>query len=103
MKIRQGFVSNSSSSSFICGSDVTVEEATKVMEKLSQLGDLQCKYEVFTADKDYGKGWDDYYPEMRTARREKRVIVQSVADNSIAGELLDLVETLLDAKRYHLG
>jgi hypothetical protein len=110
MKIRKGFISNSSTSSFICGKDITIEQATKIMKKVveaSSILDLEFfekDYTIFKADDIYGSGWDEWYgSEIKMAVSEKRIIVEGVSDNVIPYELFDSMEYFLNAKRLHFG
>ena len=120
MKIRSGFVSNSSTSSFICGPGVTVEKAAKAMKKIEELSiDLgkitghnevlsQRDYTIFIAKEDYlNRSYlEDRTPEgdyIREARGEERVVVQETKDNAIPYGLNELIEEYLDAYRIYLG
>ena len=111
MKYRHGFVSNSSSSSFICGTGVTVEEAEEIMKEIAdiarRLGSSswrhRCEYTVFTAGKYYADGWEGHYPEMEDAAARGLTIVESACDNAIGVDLWDSIEEKLGATRYHLG
>lgn len=118
MKIRQGFVSNSSSSSFICNSYVSnrnvVFDKQQVIDKLHiiykaarELEILEVPYEdvfrdpykatknhITALNKDWGTNieWNN-----------KMFIIDSVYDNSIPSEFFDLIESLFMAERVHLG
>lgn len=111
MKLRTGFVSNSSSSSFICETDMSVDQ---VREKLVVLlnahnelfGTSLSFYEVFddpfVADDSYcNSEWADYHRPMREAKG--KVIIESVGDNSIPYEMWRYIEELFAADRCHLG
>lgn len=106
MKIRNGFVSNSSTSSFICDTNDTLEEVRRKMEAIAQLAaelDIKCGYIVFKADKDYAKGWEEYYPEIVDARNCQHIVIEGTTDNSIDYALHNFIEKIFNAERIHLG
>jgi len=111
-KIRNGFVSNSSSSSFICDKSISLEDARDVMnilvdmyEKLYKNTDFPFTNEDFYIkigdeeyEKDLIKNW-----EFDVKEKVKDHVVIAGFDNSIPSELFDLIENRCSAKRYHLG
>lgn len=107
MKTRYGFVSNSSSSSFICFGDKSKHEIEGIMSKIvksAKLLDIPFSnddYEVAIADKEYV----DYIEHWRnnTNLSVGDVIIKSTDDNSIPSELFDLIENLTKSDRIHLG
>jgi len=110
MKIREGFVSNSSTSSFICGPDVTVKQAIEVMNKIVEVANTfdikfsSDEYNVFQADKGFGHGWDEYYgKQIKQAIEEKRTVVEDMMSNDIPYTFHDLIERALKATRLHFG
>jgi len=128
MKIRTGFVSNSSSSSFICRKKMTIEEATEktkiLLDAYNKLFDKNLKYEEvffppYKGSKKYDeelKRWHYIGPtdknnkwsileENRTQVETTvgRIIIDSESDNSIPYELFELIEEAFDAIRLHLG
>lgn len=116
MKIRTGFVSNSSSSSFIIDSlKFTIEEVKEKMEVMRELFNLTGKeegscvfleedYAVFIASEEYEKEmikeWGEYYNYKDCA---SKIILNSTKDNSIPYELFDFIENAFDCSRYRLG
>lgn len=112
MKVRNGFVSNSSSSSFICGdNDLSVE---KVKEKLKILLDFyntfydrQEKFknvfgyiglsESYHDDDDYDTSW--YISEIG----KDKFVICSNGDNSIPYDIWEFIEQGFDAHRVHHG
>jgi len=115
MKIRKGFVSNSSSSSFICQVDISPERALEILEKI-----LSCYNDVFgidrgfhdvfevpfIAEEGYLKDWimDDHeYENEKIRSAPGKVVIESAGDNSIPYCLFELLEDRFDAIRIHLG
>lgn len=110
MKIRSNFVSNSSTSSFICPPEVSVEDATKIMAKIHKVAEMfdlklhEDDYTVFTADDTYGMGWDEWYKdEIKRAVEEGRTVVEEIMSNTFPFALVDLIEVALGARRLHFG
>jgi hypothetical protein len=119
MKIRNGFVSNSSSSSFICDTKLTNEEIKIELKKLFSFcreffkEDLYIQEslslpfdeivgEIGKVKKNYLKDWQDYHGDIIKANIGKAYI-ESASDNSIPSVLCDLIERKFDAVRLHLG
>lgn len=119
MKIRQGFVSNSSSSSFVCNwydSDYKVIPFNniEVINKLdiiyTLIKDLHLSdnsfYEIFgeirpATKKDIAnlnKNWD-----AKLKYNKNMYLINSADDNSIPYGVFELIEQVFNAKRIHLG
>jgi len=127
MKIRTAFVSNSSSSSFICRKKMTIDEAKEktqaILECYNKLFDRELKYEnvffpPYKGSKKYDeelKSWGyigedknnkwDVFEENRIQVKTTvgRIVIDSESDNSIPYELFELIEEAFDAIRLHLG
>ena len=113
MKVRTGFVSNSSSSSFVCQTDMSMLLIERTMHKLIDLYEdavgvcsEEKLFEVIEGSKAYDemlKDWDylDCYGVDGTT--VGKIIIESASDNSIPYELFDLIKTIFKAERLHLG
>jgi hypothetical protein len=120
MKIRNGFVSNSSSSCFICnddgtGKDYTVEEAMGILQEMvdfhnKTLKDDECDEsfdeifgDIYIGEKGFKGcllGWEDYYNIDDTYGK---LIISSCSDNTIPWYMQELIEEKFNARRLHLG
>lgn len=127
MKIRIGFVSNSSSEAFICGQynyrDIkkyTPEEVEDILRKMLQLYvEVMEMHNPDNYSKDYSfehtfrdiryiteqdvremKDWD---VEINRENIGKEVIFYSADDNSVPYGLFDLLERKFGTQRVHLG
>ncbi len=114
MKIRQGFVSNSSSEAFICGvwggCKYNIKETIKILQKMLDFyNDLEDQdldiNDVFKAPKiatekdiDLLDGWD-----VSESRVKDKLLIYSAEDNSIPYLLFGMIEQKFDADRIHLG
>lgn len=106
MKNRLGYVSNSSSSSFIVCDDRPIEEVESFMKKLVEF----YGESIFTEDDYYVQLIDSEFAEnYRSSKWTEepivagRVMVRSSSDNSIPSELFEILETKLNAFRIHHG
>ena len=128
MKIRNGFVSNSSSSSFICSTSMDLEKVRQKLETmLNNYNDLfedSLKFdEVFEEPfrisgqdamsreyKDHifswifqknGRCWITGVEKIDDL--DGKLIINSAGDNSVPWELVDTIEKLFEGQRVHLG
>lgn len=124
MKIRNGFVSNSSSSCFVCNpmggisdyakdyKNYTVEEAKEILRKMlgfyneilgedlefdKVFGDIKIAEEE---DIKFLKEWDEHWVRERV---EGKLLICSSCDNTIPYELFEFISTKFHAWREHLG
>ena len=125
MKIRNGFVSNSSSSSFICDTKLSVEEVKELLEKMvyffnemfkdcdessymkyafskpfdEMFGSVKklTRKDINTWNKDYG----EYYGKWDDSYIGK-INIRGRSDNSIPSDIFDLIERRFEACRIHL-
>jgi len=124
MKIRNGFVSNSSSSCFVCNpmggikswadgyKNYTVEEAREILQKMLDFYNHMCdKEETFNEvfgeiklgdDEDvrFLLDWDENWTEERV---RGKLLITSACDNTIPYELFEFISTKFNAWRVHLG
>jgi hypothetical protein len=125
MKIRNGFVSNSSSEAFICDSKISLKEAKEILIKM-----LEFYNEILTGDKRFSiYGYNKVFQEPKFLTKEffeevlepyydseyslkekisyeevkDKLIILSVSDNTIPFELFDIIQAKFAAQRIHLG
>ena len=115
MKIRKGFVSNSSSSSFICDTKASLD---KVREKLDLI--LECHNslsgehltfegtfcEPYYGSQNYDKELNDcgYMRQVYECDTTVgKVIIDSAGDNTIPYQWFEIIEFAFNGRRIHLG
>jgi len=122
MKTRQGFVSNSSSSSFVCNvypSDYNKYKATDlapVKKKLEDMLECMKKLGMLAEDvefshvfqepkraskadiKELREGW-----EFDIKWNDQMFLINSASDNTIPYEFYELICSVFNAERVHLG
>lgn len=118
-------ITNSSSELFICDTDKSLEIIKELLQDMLDLynkgNDTNYKFdEVFSepylytkedVDKEKqdleewnkkGYGWNGYGYEGKEENIGK-IVIESKDDNSIPFDLMELIEGMFDARRYHLG
>ena len=124
MKIRNGFVSNSSSSCFVCNpmggikdyandnKEYTVEEAREILQKMLDFyNEMMEKNLAFDdvfgeikigddEDVEFLTDWDKSWTEERV---RGKLLITSACDNTIPYELFEFISTKFHAWREHLG
>ncbi len=106
MKIRKGFVSNSSSSSFVITDKVLTEGRIKSL--------ITSNFDVSVNDIDYAMTFDKVSQEDIEYRRDcgdyskldkhlGSLVINSKEDNSIPWEIQEYIEDELDGIHYHWG
>ena len=121
MKIRQGFVSNSSSSSFVVNYyeeyakenfdvvqvETLMEDCVNFIQKLLGKNDGEGfskeDYNVFVANEDYENLLVKDWKYGKEGEIVGKIIIASSSDNSIPYLLFDLIESRFNAIRFHLG
>ena len=108
MKIRSGFVSNSSSESFICRTKDSIESVEKQIKKLLSFynewegRNLQYK-KVYYVQKITEELIEDVKDFEYQVPEDATLAINSVSDNSIPYELFEFIESKFNAYRVHLG
>lgn len=110
MKIRAGFVSNSSTACFICEAKYPITEAIKILEKILDfynelfeeklLLDEVFKEPFFGTKEDekkYVEGWE-YHGKV-----EGKLIIEGAGSNSVPYDLQELICSKFKADYLHLG
>ena len=124
MKIRQGFVSNSSSSSFIinydnkCAQEFTIEQIEDIL-----LDMIKIHNKIENSNLTFNDVFDDahiicydeierkieYEIDNRSRNRtnpekiKNKIIINSADENSVPHSIIDFMENALDAKYWHWG
>jgi hypothetical protein len=114
MKIRNGFVSNSSSSCFICGEyggdnysvEATIEALQKMVDFQNSFKGLHQSFEDIFETPRYATEEDvEFLVDWGNSREdiEGKLLIFSAEDNSISYDLFELIESKFSARRQHLG
>ncbi len=122
MKVRMGFVSNSSSSSFICKTKMSLSQVKEKLEKIHSfywevIKDSEEDYYLgksfndmffkpFEGNKEYDKklkDWDYLKEYGVDGTTVGKIVIESAEDNSIPYEMFELIEKVFNGVRLHLG
>lgn len=115
MKIRQGFVSNSSSSSFICHTKLSIDEVNEILQEMLDFynkiyNDEKQFHDVFDytrkLDTEDIVNWNKDYGEYYCKLDEDdigAINIRSCYDNSIPYTLFDFICEKFNGHRIHLG
>ena len=118
MKIRKGFVSNSSTTSFICEVDFGPEKMKQLLQELVDFYNKWCgkeyKFEdifkdpytgteedVQFFDDFFGKAYRDDYHDHSKANGN--IIIMGTEDNSVPYGLHEFISTRFKCTHIHLG
>lgn len=108
MKLRTGFVSNSSSSSFVCDTKMSVKEVESSLRRLleiyNEFFDASLKFnevfkKPFRCTKEYQKSMTEWGYDANVGS----LIIESESDNTIPYVLFDWIEEKFNGYRNHLG
>lgn len=109
-------ITNSSSELFICDTNKSLEMIKELLQDMLNLynkgnninykfEDVFCEPKIFTKN-DVIYPFDDDYKYIWGYEIEDnigKIVIESMSDNSIPFELMELIEGIFEAKRYHLG
>ena len=122
MKIRYGFISNSSSSSFVCNkyeseyNNFKASELFKVKDKLIKIFECMKILEIITPEtkfsdifkdprkaskeniEDLNEGWN-----ANLQYNEQMFLINSTSDNTIPYQFFEIIADIFNAERIHLG
>ena len=111
MKIRAGFISNSSTSSFVCDikdKALVDSKMRKIIEFWNEISGctyaLDC-YTIFKVDKEYIKKINDEweFPDKLFKDDLGKIVIEGKQDNSMPYQTFEIIENVFNAHRYHLG
>ena len=112
MKMRSGFVSNSSSSSFVCQTKMTIKEVEEALHQLlnfyNEFSGENLKFnkvfkKPFYPTKEFVKNMNENWGHLYYDYSEDKMVIESTDDNSIPYALFNLIEEKFEASRNHLG
>lgn len=118
MKLRKGFVSNSSSSSFVIDPKYVTKGLDDIQKKLEMLLDFYNKFHgkslkfedvfeepfvLYEENYDLSNQFAGNSSEWDIRAPKGSVIINSTGDNSIPWEIMQWIEWGMLATRYHLG
>jgi len=119
MKIRLGFVSNSSSEAFICPKDMNLDldQVKDILEEM--VNAYNSIYGLYGEEERKDLSFDDMFQEPKmidskdmkilkdfdywTTPTKEQIIIYSMDDNSIPYGIVELIESRFQADRVHLG
>lgn len=111
MKHRTSFVSNSSTSSFICSTEMSIREVKKEMNRIvrewrkdpgNSQDFRQDDFTIFIADREFVRDPQNKHYSVRKKAFGK-IIIEETSDNSIPWKLFDQIKEIFTATECHLG
>lgn len=93
MKIRTGFVSNSSSSSFLCETNMSLKEVKEMLQKLVNI------HNEYINDREE-KPFDKIFSEPKTLS-DGRILIETCYDNSIPFWISEFLEMKFHVNPIH--
>lgn len=111
MKIRTGFVSNSSSEAFVCNSGHSIKETKIILQEIITFYNKMFEedldfYDVFEDPKIVTKEDIDMlkdYGHKAKPEDYTSVIIYSAGSNSVPYTMFDIIDKKFDSWKVHLG
>ena len=113
MKIRLGFVSNSSSEAFICDTKMSLVEVKQKLEEIVKAYNLIYGHNftffeffkepsLITEKTSELEEWQKYY-ERQLRNSIGKIVIFSAGDNTIPYSLFEIINDIFVATNIHLG
>lgn len=93
MKLRNSFVSNSSSSSFICNTDLSVDQIKGYIQRLLDVHNEIQEYQYKI----------DGFMEIYATDKKGKVVIEELGDGSIPYMIKEFIRSDLNASEMHDG
>lgn len=107
MRIKQGFISNSSSTSFVLSKDsgpwFDITLLQSIVDLINIATEKDCvRLKAYTGNP-YGD-WNDYYSFLNLINPTELIMcIESIDDNSIPFDVQEWIERTIQCKYIHLG
>lgn len=115
MKLRTGFVANSSSEAFICNTKLDIGTIKRKLEELLSVYTNSGEYEKHDEKPEYDDVFGEIYIGGKSDNEnfsyfhggtldiDGKIIIPSASDNSIPYNMFSMIEHMFNAERVHLG